>query len=457
MFAWIYRERAAAILAVSVVVASLPGHSWATEPPLAPRTGPIRVLVLSGEGEHDWRATTPFLHRILTETGRFDVRVCEVPNGLTPQALAEFDVLVDNSGALPPNILLWRDKAVVLTHAALARGVSKHEPGEFRHVRVTRPEHPVMRGLGSSFRIADALPVGIEPHKGAEVLAEAQGKSSDAAKPVAVLFASAQPGERLFGTALGHDLTAMQQPEFISTFVRGTEWAATGNVTLPADIGLSHRDSDSVRGLVITGGHDHITSFYTLFEGYKDLARMPVASSKEAFQSDLRSKYDVLVMYDFSRDLDETGKQNLRQFVASGKGIVVLHHALLNYQDWRWWLEEVVGGSYRLKRDGNAPSSTVKDSQRICVTPSPGHPVTAGIGPFLLVDEAYRRMWFSPRIQPLLSTDNPESDPVVAWVGPCATSRVVAIQLGHGPSAFEHPSYRALVHNAILWTAGRLK
>ena len=37
------------------------------------------------------------------------------------------------------------------------------------------------------------------------------------------------------------------------------------------------------RGLVITGGHDHETAFYTLFDGYKDLAWMPVASSATAF------------------------------------------------------------------------------------------------------------------------------------------------------------------------------
>ncbi len=55
-------------------------------------------------------------------------------------------------------------------------------------------------------------------------------------------------------------------------------------------------------------------------------------------------------MYDFSRDLDETGKKNLRDFVESGKGVVVLHHALLNYQKWPWWYEDVVGGSYRLQR-----------------------------------------------------------------------------------------------------------
>jgi type 1 glutamine amidotransferase len=343
----------------------------------------------------------------------------------------------------------------VHTHAALDRSASQHGPIQFRQVRVTRPEHPVVSGLGGSFKIADAIPV----HNQAErqgVIAEVD-HANGAGEHVPVLFASTARGTRSFGTALGHDLAAMQQPEFISTFIRGTEWAATGKVTLPAGIGLSSNATDAVRGLVITGGHDHITSFYTLFEGYKDVARMSVASSKEAFESDLRGKYDVIVMYDFSRDLDETGKKNLRDFVAGGKGIVVLHHALLNYQDWPWWFEEVVGGRYRLRRDGDQPSSTVKDRQQICVTPTRDHPVTAGIGPFLLVDETYKRMGFSSRIQPILSTDNPESDPVVAWVGPCATSRVVAIQLGHGPTAFEHPTYRALVHNAILWAAGRVK
>ena len=106
---------------------------------------------------------------------------------------------------------------------------------------------------------------------------------------------------------------------------------------LPANARRATPSADAVRALLITGGHDHEASFYTLFDGYKDLARMPVATSATAFQNDLRGKYDVVIMYDFSRDLDENGKKNLRDFVESGKGVVVLHHALLNYQKWTWW------------------------------------------------------------------------------------------------------------------------
>ncbi len=38
---------------------------------------------------------------------------------------------------------------------------------------------------------------------------------------------------RVFVTALGHDPAAMQSAGFIATLQRGSEWAATGNVTLP--------------------------------------------------------------------------------------------------------------------------------------------------------------------------------------------------------------------------------
>jgi type 1 glutamine amidotransferase len=329
---------------------------------------------------------------------------------------------------------------------------------QFADVRIIRPEHAITQRMPTQFKIADALPRGLVIHPGAEILATA----GDEIKPDArrdgqpILFALLHGNGRVFCTAMGHDLAAMQEQAFIATLARGTEWAATGEVTLPAEFGQARPRGDAVRGLVITGGHDHETSFYTLFDGYKDLAGMPVSTSAAAFKNDLRKKYDVLIMYDFSRDLDETGKKNLRDFVESGKGVVVLHHALLNYQEWPWWYKEVVGGSYRLKTEGNVPSSTVKDNQQFFVTPQREHPITAKLDPFHIVDEAYKRMWFSALVRPLLVTDNSSSDRVLAWIGPGATFRVVAIQLGHGPSAFSHPSYRALVHNAILWSAARI-
>jgi type 1 glutamine amidotransferase len=429
---------------------------------------------------------------VLADTGRFDVRVCEVPSAVSGRTLSAFDVLVDDCGGSAPGsdtsqaIAEFVDsgKGLVITRGALSSArsfrtahgggpaVSSEEfqrasglwqvspfeavprPAQFLEVRIAKVDHPIVHGLRSDSKIADAAYPGMIVSRSATVIARAKAENEPEEAALAV---STHGQGRVFVSALGDDLAAMQEPEFITTFVRGTEWAATGHVTLPADLGPPRPSPDAVRGLVITGGHDHETMFYTIFDGYKDLAFLPVASSGTAFQSDLRGKYDVVIMYDFSRDLDDKGKKNLRDFVESGKGIVVLHHALLDYQMWPWWYEEVVGGRYRLKSEGGVPSSTVKDRQQILVSPAQAHPITAGIGLFHIVDETYKRMGFSSRIRPLLTTDNPNSDRWLAWIGPTDQFKVVAIQLGHGHTAFGHPKYRALVHNAILWSAGRLQ
>ena len=439
----------------------------------------LRVLILSGGGGYDWRSSTFFLRQLLAEAGRCDARVCESPAGIGAETLAAFDVVVDDySGprlgqATEEALAAFVDsgRGLVVTHAGLVAAAEQRWPsfaklvGASRNadatreatlpfqlfdLKIVRPGHPIMSGLNNPLRTADRPLVGLELLPAAEVLATT-GKDEP------LLFASRHGKGRVFCTALGHDLGSMQEKAFITTFLRGTEWAASGQVTLPGEIGLPGPSTNGVRVLVITGGHDHEASFYGLFDGWRDIGWAPVTDSKLAFQQDIRPKYDVLIFYDFTRDLDDKGKKNLRDFVESGKGIVVLHHGILNFQKWPWWYEEVVGGLYRLERQGAIPNSTVKFGEEHMITPVGDHPIIAGLGPFHVTDETYKGLFVSPNIKPLLSTDNPNSDPTVAWIGPCATSRVVFIQLGHDHSPFRHPSYRALVHNSILWSAGKLK
>ena len=225
----------------------------------------------------------------------------------------------------------------------------------------------------------------------------------------------------------------------------------------PAQPAAPATNQPAVRVLIITGGHDHEAAFYGLFDGYEDIGWPAVTDSTLAFKQDIRSKYDVLVFYNFTRDLEESGKKNLRDFVESGKGIVVLHHGILNFQKWPWWYEEVVGGLYRLESKNGIPNSTVKFGEQHLITAAGKHPITDGLTPFRITDETYKGLFISTNIQPLLLTDNPTSDRTVAWIGPCTTSKVVFIQLGHDHTPFRHPAYRALVHNSILWTGGRLK
>ena len=82
------------VLSASMVVLSLAtgGSAQVTIPLFQP--GKVRVLIFSGHNNHDWRTTTPFLKKVLVDSGRFDVRVEEEPVGVTDATLAAYDALV---------------------------------------------------------------------------------------------------------------------------------------------------------------------------------------------------------------------------------------------------------------------------------------------------------------------------------------------------------------------------
>jgi type 1 glutamine amidotransferase len=212
------------------------------------------------------------------------------------------------------------------------------------------------------------------------------------------------------------------------------------------------RKPEATRVLLVTGGHEHDVDFYSLFDDPG--LRTIVDPHPAAFSGDIRRKHDVLVLYDMIRTLDETRRSNLRAFAESGKGIVVLHHAICANVDWPWWYEELLGGRYLFEPVGGKLSSYEHDRVQTITTVA-DHPVTRGIGTFRLIDETYHHLWISPAVKVLLRSDDPTSDGPVAWISPYARSRVVYIQLGHDRQATLNPRYRQLVHQAIAWAAGK--
>jgi type 1 glutamine amidotransferase len=235
----------------------------------------IRVLILSGRNNHDWRSTTPFLRRMLTETGRFDVRVVEEPAGITAATLKPYDVVVSDYNG--PRLgseteaaieaFVAGGKGIVIVHGAsyafgtselLADGHKKtglFEPPWPRYaemvgaawtqqprtghgkrhkftVKFIDREHAISKGLGEGFSIDDELYHQFQMRPDVHVVATAYdspdigGTGKDEPLLWTLLFGKG----RSFHTALGHDLRAMEAPGFVATFVRGVEWAATGGV-----------------------------------------------------------------------------------------------------------------------------------------------------------------------------------------------------------------------------------
>lgn len=433
----------------------------------------LRALIFSTE-QPPSEPKTQFLTSLLVESGRFDVRTNQEWTGSTKQTLSPYDVVVLNDEDLFHEEKFRRTLdgyvksgkgLLVLGGDAVRRftnpsGPPVRRPRSFFDVRFVDQHHPISSGMRDRFVAADDLVGNLRLEPGTRVLATAWDAPArgGSGKEEPILWTSSLGAGRIFFSTLGNDLAAMYGEGFAETFLRGAEWAATGKVTLPPQVNLFPPKPNPVRVLVVTGGHVYPTSFYSLFEGYQEIAWEHATSNLMALQSDLRPKVDVLVLYDWHRgDLPDKERQNLLDFLESGKGVLILHHGISDYNSWQWWSEKVLGAKYFFKPEGGTPASSYKHDQDLFLVPVTPHPITDGIGPFRLMDETYHGMWYSPDIKVLIKIVSPLKDVPVVWVGPYEKSRIVYVLPGHDERSFHHPVYRSLVHNAILWAAGRLK
>lgn len=255
----------------------------------AKNEGPLTALIVDGQNNHDWKSTTPVLERLLEETGMFTVDVATSPaqrqpmDGFGPD-FAKYDVIVanytgddwpeatqkalveymENGGGLVifhaadnafPNWKEWnemialggwggrneksgpmvryRDGKVVFDETPGAGGT--HGPQHAFQVTVRDRHHAITAGLPEKWMHAkDELYSKLRgPAQNMTVLATAYAdpaqKGTGEHEPA--LFTVRYGKGRIFHTVLGHAPEQMRCVGFIVTYLRGTEWAATGRVT----------------------------------------------------------------------------------------------------------------------------------------------------------------------------------------------------------------------------------
>lgn len=253
---------------------------------------PARVLLIDGQNNHQWVETTPVLVDVFESSGRFRVDVRTLPpagedlSGIRAP-FADYDVVVSNyNGEGWPEPMRREFEAYVRSgggfvsvHAAnnafadwpeynemiAVGGWNGRNPESGPYLRLrggqwirdtetpgtggghgTRheflvesraPDHPIMRDLPASWMHAeDELYDRLRgPARNVTVLASAysdrETRGTGEHEPILMTI---DYGEgRVFHTTLGHDVTAMRGLGFRLTLLRGTEWAATGNVTIP--------------------------------------------------------------------------------------------------------------------------------------------------------------------------------------------------------------------------------
>jgi type 1 glutamine amidotransferase len=471
-----------------------------TQPAESGKAAPrIRAVILTGSSDlpyHHWRESTEFLRGVLERTGRFDVKVIEEVRGITPATLEAFDVAVLNYNGPrwgPPaesaiETFVRGGRGLVSFHGvtygtfygmvfnggwkASASGDHGwaaygdligatwdppkvgHAPRHVFDVKWVDRDHPVSRGLDAGFQANDELYHRLDLKPSTHVLAVAYDDPAigGTGRDEPIVWTNTFGAGRTLHITLGHDLSALQQSGFQTAFARGAEWAATGAVAPAAQANVA----PPVRVLVATGGHPYPTAFYTLFEGHEDVAWQHATTQRETYQEDMAARFDVLVLHDMYNDIGEAERANLRAFLEAGKGVVSIHHSIVDYTAWPWFHEEVIGGKYYEKALEGHPASAYKEGVEYITRPTQAganHPVTAGVGPIPVHDEVYRGMWRAAGIQVLMETDHPLNDRPVVYTGVHPKARSVYIQMGHSASTHRHPAYRKLVHNAILWCA----
>lgn len=211
--------------------------------------------------------------------------------------------------------------------------------------------------------------------------------------------------------------------------------------------------------LVVTGGHDfEKESFLGVFRSIPDIefvhAVHPDAHKHFAFEA--AQKYDVVVLYDMWQDISDAARTDFVAMLQRGKGLVVLHHAMGNYQDWPEF-EKIAGGKFQIQATPERPASTFDHDMDVDVkVADPKHPITAGLKDFRIHDETYGRFAVRPGVHVLLTTDHRKSGREIMWAQRYGNSRVVCLQLGHDSKAYTNPAFRRLVARSIRWTGGRL-
>lgn len=216
-----------------------------------------------------------------------------------------------------------------------------------------------------------------------------------------------------------------------------------------------------IRVLLVTGGHGFKREPFLQMLRDDELIEFQEAengASAKAFERDDLSSYDVFLLYNMTQNITDRQKENFLHAIDRGVGLVVLHHALVSYQQWPEY-ERIIGGRYpedQKHRGKVTPALGYRHDVDVPKTiVAKRHPITQGLENFVIRDEIYWGYRVSQDVTPLIATTHAESGNPLGWVRQEGDALIVFIQLGDSPTAYRNPNYRRLLSQSIQWANNR--
>jgi len=214
-----------------------------------------------------------------------------------------------------------------------------------------------------------------------------------------------------------------------------------------------------VRVLILTGleypGHKWQQTAPLLAEIIGKDRRMEVAVQEDPayLASPQLHEYQAMVLHYMNwqkPDPGEAARRNLQQFVAGGKGLVLVHFACGAFQGWDEF-RKIAGRVWDPRLRGHDPHG--KFTVRIIDSE---HPVTAGLKDFETVDELYTCLAGDAPIRILASATSKvdRKDYPMAFVLNYGRGRIFHCVLGHDPAALGAEGVQALYRRGTAWAAG---
>jgi type 1 glutamine amidotransferase len=216
-------------------------------------------------------------------------------------------------------------------------------------------------------------------------------------------------------------------------------------------------ETDMLKIAVLVENHQYdVMEFQHMLDSFSD-CKCYVQPVDLFVQDENRGKYNTVLWYNINWDPPKEGgfleKYLENEIGTTEQGIVLIHHALLNFQNWEPYTE-ICGLK---ERGANVGFKNTHDETVNTHILDTDHPITKGIADFTLIDETYQiGEPEEPGNTILITTDNKISMRNLAWTRQYKKSRVFCYASGHDGKVYKDENYRIIINRALRWTAGRL-